>query len=59
MLATATMNCIVSNRHAKEVLGWQPDYPSYREGLAKTIADIRAGQSSRSRDVIEPPGKQG
>jgi nucleoside-diphosphate-sugar epimerase len=43
MLSTATMNCIVSNRHAKEVLGWQPGYPSCREGLVKTISDIRSG----------------
>jgi nucleoside-diphosphate-sugar epimerase len=40
MLATATMSCLVSNRHAKEVLGWKPDYPSFREGLVKTISDI-------------------
>lgn len=58
MLATATMNCIVSNRHAKEVLGWQPDYPSYREGLAKTIADIRTAQLSAVRSVTDTAGKE-
>ncbi len=39
---TVTMNCRVSNAHAKEVLGWQLKYPSYREGIAATIAEIRA-----------------
>jgi len=36
----------VTNKHAKEVLGWSPDYSSYREGLAKTIADIQADHLS-------------
>jgi nucleoside-diphosphate-sugar epimerase len=31
----------VANGKAKRVLGWQPDYPTYREGLAA----IRAGES--------------
>jgi nucleoside-diphosphate-sugar epimerase len=48
MLATASMNCIVSNKHAKEVLGWQPGYPSCREGLAKTIAIIRSQLASKN-----------
>lgn len=28
----------VSNRKAKRMLGWQPSYPSYREGLAALLA---------------------
>lgn len=33
---TIKMNAMVSNAHLKEVLGWSPKYPSYREGL-KTL----------------------
>ena len=39
---TVTMNCRVSNAHAKEVLGWKLQYPSYREGIPATIAQIGA-----------------
>jgi nucleoside-diphosphate-sugar epimerase len=37
MIETITMNCRVSNAKAKERLGWQPKYPTYREGLPVTI----------------------
>lgn len=41
---TLTMNTIVSNRHAKEVLGWMPEFPSYREGLRDVVRRIIGGQ---------------
>lgn len=31
------MNCKVSNQKAKRLLGWRPQYPSYREGLVATL----------------------
>ena len=34
---TITMDCLVSNAKAKERLGWEPAYPSYREGLDAAI----------------------
>jgi nucleoside-diphosphate-sugar epimerase len=37
---TITMNCRVSNAKAKEQLGWQPKYPTYREGLPATIREL-------------------
>ena len=36
-----SMNCKVSNEKAKRILGWQPQYPSYKEGLNETIRQIR------------------
>ncbi|MFB3072890.1 MAG: NAD-dependent epimerase/dehydratase family protein, partial [bacterium] len=35
-----TMNCKVRNRKAKELLGWRPKYPTYREGIPAAIAEI-------------------
>ena len=35
------MNCKVSNEKAKRILGWQPQFPSYKEGLKETIRQIR------------------
>lgn len=35
------MNCKVSNAKAKRILGWQPEYPSYKEGLVETLRQIR------------------
>jgi nucleoside-diphosphate-sugar epimerase len=35
------MNCKVSNEKAKRILGWQPQYPSYKEGLKETIRQIK------------------
>ena len=37
---TVTMNCKVSNAKAKEYLGWNLKYPTYREGLVATINEI-------------------
>lgn len=37
---TLMMNCIVSNEKAKHVLGWKPDFPTYREGLPEVIKEI-------------------
>ena len=34
------MNCRVSNEKAKRILGWQPQYSSYKEGLKETIRQI-------------------
>jgi nucleoside-diphosphate-sugar epimerase len=36
-----SMNCKVSNAKAKRILGWQPQYPSYKEGLYETIRQIK------------------
>ena len=35
------MNCKVSNAKAKKILDWQPEYPSYKEGLKETIREIK------------------
>jgi nucleoside-diphosphate-sugar epimerase len=37
LVETMQMNCIVSNRKAKEELGWTLKYPTYKEGLRETI----------------------
>ena len=34
---TVTPNRIIANTKIKAMLGWQPHYPSYREGYAETI----------------------
>jgi nucleoside-diphosphate-sugar epimerase len=34
-------NCIVSNQKAKRILGWKPQYPSYREGLKATLKEMQ------------------
>lgn len=39
-LETITMNCRVSNAKAKRLLAWQPKYPSYREGLKRTMEQM-------------------
>lgn len=36
------MNCKVSNHKAKKLLGWQPQFPSYKEGLKETIREINS-----------------
>ena len=35
------MNCKVSNAKAKRVLAWHPEYPSYKNGLAETIREMK------------------
>lgn len=35
------LNCRVSNAKAKKILGWQPEYPSYENGLAVTIREMQ------------------
>lgn len=35
------MNCQVSNAKAKKILGWRPEYPSYRTGLEATIKEMQ------------------
>ena len=47
LLETMEMNCIVSNAKAKSELGWEPKYPSYREGLAEVIEGIQGLVNSR------------
>ena len=39
--AILRMNCRVSNAKAKELLGWKPRYPSYRDGLPVTIEEMK------------------
>jgi nucleoside-diphosphate-sugar epimerase len=36
-----SMDCKVSNAKAKRVLGWQPGYPSYKEGLKPVIEEMK------------------
>ena len=40
-IEVVTLNCKVSNAKAKMMLDWQPQYPSYKEGLKATIEEIR------------------
>jgi len=35
------MNCQVSNNKAKKILGWYPEYPSYRTGLEQTAKEMQ------------------
>jgi nucleoside-diphosphate-sugar epimerase len=35
------MNSRVSNEKAKRILGWNPQYPSYKEGLEVTIQEMK------------------
>jgi len=39
------MNCKVSNKKAKKVLGWHLKYPSYKEGLPETIKEIKENKN--------------
>jgi nucleoside-diphosphate-sugar epimerase len=41
-----SMNCKVSNNKAKRMLEWNPEYPSYIEGLAATIEEMKKGKNS-------------
>lgn len=41
MLKVIKMNCKVSNSKAKKYLGWKLKYPSYKEGLVKTIEEMK------------------
>ncbi len=41
-LSIIGMNCKVSNEKAKKILGWNPVYPSYKEGLKAVIEEKRA-----------------
>jgi nucleoside-diphosphate-sugar epimerase len=44
-LSIIGMNCKVSNEKAKKILGWNPVYPSYKEGLKAVIEEIRAKEN--------------
>jgi nucleoside-diphosphate-sugar epimerase len=35
-----SMNCKVTNEKAKKVLGWQPEFPSCKEGLKSVLKDM-------------------
>jgi len=39
------MNCRVSNEKAKKVLGWHPQYPSYKEGLRDVIKEMKENKN--------------
>jgi len=43
LLETMQMDCRVSNAKLKRELGWQPRYPSYREGMAAAVAALGSG----------------
>ncbi len=36
------MNSVVSNAKARKYLGWEPEYPSYVNGLPATIEEIQS-----------------
>jgi 2-alkyl-3-oxoalkanoate reductase len=40
LYAVVNMNCRVSNAKAKKILGWELQYPSYKEGVKETIRQI-------------------
>ena len=42
LVETMGIDCIVSNKKLKEMLGWELKYPSYREGLHVAIDEIDA-----------------
>jgi nucleoside-diphosphate-sugar epimerase len=39
------MNCKVSNAKAKSILGWNPEFQSYKEGLIETIREIEKNKN--------------
>ena len=39
------LNCKVSNHKAKRILEWNPEFPSYIEGLAATIEEMKEGKN--------------
>ena len=43
LVQTITANCRVTNARLKRELGWQPRYPSFREGVPATIAALDRG----------------
>ena len=43
-----------SNAKAKRELGWQPRYPSWRQGFPAVYASAQAGDDRGSRDTAEP-----
>jgi nucleoside-diphosphate-sugar epimerase len=42
LVETMEMDCVVSNEKAKQELGWELKYPSYREGLVAAIREIES-----------------
>jgi nucleoside-diphosphate-sugar epimerase len=42
LLETIGIDCVVSNAKLKRVLGWEPKYPSYREGLPAAIEALES-----------------
>ncbi|MHA2025926.1 MAG: NAD-dependent epimerase/dehydratase family protein [Candidatus Thorarchaeota archaeon] len=45
LLETMAIDCVVSNAKLKRVLGWEPKYPSYREGLPVAIKALESKHS--------------
>ena len=43
-LKTILMDCKVSNRKAKEELGWQLKYPTYKEGLKEVLENFTSSR---------------
>lgn len=39
------MNCKVSNKKAKKILDWHPEYTSYKEGLTDTIKEMNENKN--------------
>jgi hypothetical protein len=35
---------MVSNEKAKKILGWNPEYPSYRTGLEHAIKEMKVNR---------------
>jgi nucleoside-diphosphate-sugar epimerase len=42
LVETMDMDCVVSNEKAKNLLGWELKYPSYREGLVAAMREIES-----------------
>jgi nucleoside-diphosphate-sugar epimerase len=39
------MNCRVTNAKAKKTLDWRPEFPSYKNGLAETIREMKESKN--------------
>jgi hypothetical protein len=47
---TVKMNCRVTNKKAKTMLGWSLRYPCYRQGLPAAIAAIEGAVDGANKE---------
>ena len=45
VVASLTTSFRVSNEKAKDGLGWEPRYPSFRAGVRDVVAELRGGEA--------------